>query len=230
MFAVAIDGPSGVGKSSVSREVARQLGFVHIDSGALYRTIALYLLENRIDPDDAAAVEKVLSEISVEAEPDRQEQQMLLCGRNVTKLIRSQAVSDVTSRISKIPQVRDFLLQMQREMAMAGKVIMDGRDIGTVVLPDAPVKIFLTAAPEERARRRYQELLRRGIKAKYEIVLAEVADRDRRDTSRRVSPLKQADDAVLVDSTNNEKAQTVEIIKHIILEKMQSLRGAGDDI
>lgn len=220
MFAVAIDGPSGVGKSSVSKEVARQLGFVHVDTGALYRTIAFYMLEQGITPRAQEQVEKALSEITVSAQPGETEQQMLLNGKNVTAEIRTQKVSELASQFSQLPVVRQFLLQMQRDMAAAGKIIMDGRDIGTVVLPDAPVKIFLTAAPEERARRRYEELLGRGQQADYDTILEEVILRDHRDTSRAVSPLKQAEDAVVVDSTKNVKSQTVEIIKKIILDKM----------
>lgn len=220
MFAVAIDGPSGVGKSSVSKAVAKLLGFVHVDSGALYRTIALHILETGVDPENASAMKEALEQITIQAVPEQDGQQMLLCGRNVTGLIRSREVSDMASRVAKIPQVREYLLQMQRNMAESGNVIMDGRDIGTVVLPDAQVKIFLTASAEERATRRYNELLRRGAKAEYVQILAEVKARDQRDVNREISPLKPAEDAVLVDSTPNVKAQTVEIIKNIILEKM----------
>lgn len=201
MFAVAIDGPAGAGKSSVAKAAAKELGFIYVDTGALYRTIGLYLLEHGIDPKDAASVESVLPDIRVELAYAGEGQQMFLCGENVTDRIRTPEVSMATSACSAIPAVRAFLLELQRGLAGQNNVLMDGRDIGTVVLPDAQLKVFLTASPEERARRRVKQLQEAGQPADFETILADIQDRDYQDSHRAAAPLKQAEDAVLLDTS-----------------------------
>lgn len=221
MFAVAIDGPSGAGKSSVSKAVAARLGFIYVDTGALYRTVGLYLIRNGISPENADAVAAALPDISVEMKHDKSGQRMLLCGEDVTDKIRSGDVSTAASKASAIPAVRRFLFQLQTDMAEKYNVVMDGRDIGTVVLPHAQVKIFLTASPEERARRRVAQLRRQGIPEDYDAVLREIKERDERDSSREVAPLKPCEGAILVDSTNNKKMeQTVNTICELIQKKL----------
>lgn len=221
MFAVAIDGPSGAGKSSVSRAVAARLGFIYVDTGALYRTVGLYLIRNGISPEDTEAVTAALPDIFVEMKHGKSGQRMLLCGEDVTSEIRSGDVSTAASKASAIPAVRQFLFKLQTDMAEKYNVVMDGRDIGTVVLPHAQVKIFLTASPEERARRRMDQLRRQGIPEDYDRVLREIKERDERDSSREVAPLKPCEGAVLVDSTNNKKMeQTVDTICELIQKKL----------
>lgn len=201
MFAVAIDGPAGAGKSSVAKAAAKELGFIYVDTGALYRTIGLYLLEHGIDPKDAASVESVLPDIRVELAYADEGQKMFLCGENVTDRIRTPEVSMATSACSAIPAVRAFLLELQRDLARRNDVLMDGRDIGTVVLPDAQLKVFLTASPEERARRRVKQLQEAGQPADFETILADIQARDYQDSHRAAAPLKQAEDAVLLDTS-----------------------------
>lgn len=221
MFAVAIDGPSGAGKSSVSKAVAQRLGFIYVDTGALYRTVGFYLIQSGIAPEDAQAVTAALPGITVEIKYEQGGQRMLLCGEDVTEKIRTGDVSKAASVASVIPAVRQFLFKLQTDMAENHNVVMDGRDIGTVVLPHAQVKIFLTASAEERARRRVEQLRRQGTPEEYDIVLREIKERDERDSSREVAPLKPCKDAVLVDSTLNEKmTQTVDTICDVIKEKL----------
>lgn len=220
MFAVAIDGPSGSGKSSVSKAVAKSLGLIHIDTGALYRTVALYLLENGVDFSSEEEVSRALPSIKVEMKPSESVQRMLLNGEDVTDKIRTQEVSNAASVSSSLPVVRSFLLKLQTDIAEQNNVIMDGRDIATVVLPNADVKIFLTASPEERARRRYEQLLSDGQKAEYDVILREVKERDERDSTRDVAPLKPSETSVIVDSTKNEIADTIKIITDLVRDKM----------
>lgn len=199
---VAIDGPSGAGKSTLARALARALGFIYLDTGAIYRTVGLFALRRGVEPTDGARVAELLPELRIEMSYGTDGlQHMMLHGEDVTAAIREHQVSAYASKVSAIPAVRDFLLDMQREAARNYDVVMDGRDIGTVVLPEADLKIFLTADPEARARRRYAELVERGETADYEQVLQDVTERDRQDMSRAVSPLKQAEDAVAVDTT-----------------------------
>lgn len=219
MFAVAIDGPSGVGKSTVSRAAAEKLGFIYVDTGALYRTLALFLIEHEVDIGDEAAVKAVLPAIKIEMRYTEAGQRMLLCGKDVTDKIRTEVVSRAASVTSAIPAVRAFLLHLQTEMAQRYNIIMDGRDIGTVVLPHAQVKIFLTAKAEERARRRCEQLKAAGTDADYAAVLKDIQERDYRDTHRETAPLKPAPDAVIVDSTENEMADTVDTIVDIIRKR-----------
>lgn len=220
MFAVAIDGPSGAGKSSVSKAVAKNLGIMYVDTGALYRTVALFLLQNNIDFADEQAVKKVLPQILVEMKYADGEQRMMLNGTDVSDEIRTQEVSNAASVSSGLPAVRDFLFKLQTDMAKRYDVIMDGRDIGTVVLPNADVKIFLTASAEERARRRYEQLKSAGEEVVYETILKEVEERDYRDSHREIAPLKPSDDSIVVDSTENKVEETIEQITNLIREKM----------
>ncbi len=210
MFAVALDGPSGAGKSSIAKAAAKELGFVYVDTGALYRTIGLYLLEHGLDPKDPAQVEPALPEIQVELRHGPEGQKMFLCGREVTGLIRTPEVSMAASRCSAHPAVRAFLLELQRELARKNNVLMDGRDIGTVVLPEARLKVFLTATPEERARRRVKQLQESGHEAEYGEILKDIQQRDYQDTHRETAPLKQAEDAVFLDTTELSFTEVVE--------------------
>ncbi len=218
---IAIDGPSGAGKSTMAKRLARELGFIYVDTGAIYRTLGLFALRQGKAPDDSAAVEGLLPRLSIRmAYAGDGLQHMYLDEEDVTAGIRTQEVSDAASKVSAIPAVRAFLLEMQREMAENSNVVMDGRDIGTVVLPNADVKIFLTATPEARARRRYLELLERGNDADYDTVLREVIERDERDSGRAAAPLKQAEDAVLVDTSDKSLEESFQALLKIIRERI----------
>lgn len=216
MFAVAIDGPAGAGKSSIAKAAAKELGFVYVDTGALYRTIALYLLEHQIAPEDRLGVEAALPEISIDLSYGPQGQRMFLCGEDVTDRIRTPEVSMATSTSSAIPAVRAFLLELQRDLARKNNVLMDGRDIGTTVLPDAQLKIFLTASPEERARRRVKQLREAGQEVEYEAVFQDIVKRDYQDSHRAAAPMKQAEDALLVDTSDLTFQQSVEKIVSLV--------------
>lgn len=218
IYSVAVDGPSGAGKSTLSKAVAAELGIVYVDTGAIYRTIGYYVFSKNIDPKDAAAVIAVLPQLEIEMRyADDGLQHMYLNGQDVTKEIRLPQISMYASNVSAIPEVRTFLLEMQREMARRSCVIMDGRDIGTVVLPDAEVKIFLTADVEVRAQRRWEELRQRGTERPYKEVLREMEERDFNDSHRAAAPLKQADDAVLVETSvldfEESKAKMLQVIR-----------------
>ena len=219
--AVAIDGPSGAGKSTLARAVAKELGFRYVDTGAIYRTVGCAAKGRGLDPTDADAIEALLGELKVEMTYDAEGlQHMLLNGEDVTAEIRLPAISLYASKVSAIPAVRAFLLEMQREMARKYDVIMDGRDIGTVVLPQADVKIFLTASPEDRARRRYLELQERGTPQDYEELLAEIRERDYNDSHRSSAPLRPAADAVLLDTTGNTFEQSCALLRRTIEERL----------
>lgn len=220
MFSVAIDGPAGAGKSSVAKAAAEKLGFVYVDTGALYRTIALYLLEHHIDPADPQAVEAALPDIQVDLEYGPEGQKMFLCGEDVTGKIRTPEVSMATSTSSAIPAVRTYLLGLQRSLAEKNNVLMDGRDIGTVVLPNAQLKVFLTASPEERARRRVLQLEQAGHPADYDTILADIVKRDYQDSHREAAPLKQAEDAVLLDTSEIDFQHSVEKLTALVRERM----------
>jgi len=216
---IAIDGPSGAGKSTLARMTAERLGYVYIDTGAIYRSVALYVLKSGADPKDPDAVAKLLPDIRVELKHDVSGlQRMYLNGEDVTEQIRTPEVSIVASDTSAMPAVRRALIDMQRGIAKNGGVVMDGRDIGTVVLPDAEVKIFLTATPEERARRRCRELKEKGLPAAYEDVLRDMIYRDKNDSTRASAPLRQAEDAVLLDTTELTLEESFEAIKNIVSE------------
>lgn len=221
-ISIAIDGPSGAGKSTLARSISAKLEYLYVDTGAIYRTIGLYALENGIDPKDEPAVTASLPQIHVGLEYGADGlQHMLLNGRDVTKDIRLPDVSLYASAVSAHPPVRAFLLEMQRKLARENNVIMDGRDIGTVVLPDAEVKVFLTATASERARRRCLELEQRGTPQPFEKVLAEIEERDWNDSHRPTAPLCQAEDAVLLDTTELDFHQSEEALLKIIKEKTE---------
>lgn len=201
-ISIAIDGPSGAGKSTLARRLATTLRFLYVDTGAIYRTIAYYAYANHLDPADEAAVLAALPDIRIELRHDAEGlQRMILNGEDVTDAIRLPQISQYASVVSAYPGVRAFLLEMQRDFARKGSVIMDGRDIGTVVLPQADVKIFLTASPEARARRRCLELEQRGTPEPFDQVLSEIQQRDWDDSHRETAPLRRAEDAVVVDTT-----------------------------
>ena len=221
MFSVAIDGPAGAGKSSVAKAAAQRLGFVYVDTGALYRTIGLYLLRRGVDPSDPAAVEPLLPAIEVTLAHSAEGQKMFLCGEDVTGLIRTPEVSMAASACSAIPAVRAALLELQRDLAKKHDVLMDGRDIGTVVLPDAPLKIFYTADAGERARRRVKQLRDAGKPADYDAILEDIRRRDDQDSHRAAAPLKQADDAVLLDTTRLTFDQAVEAVVRLVRERQR---------
>jgi len=215
---VALDGPAGAGKSTLARKAARHFGLIYVDTGALYRCVGLHALRRGADPGDEAAVSKLLPEIKIEMKYDGQGiQRMLLCGEDVTDAIRLPEVSKYASDVSAMPTVRDFLMNMQREAAAKYDVIMDGRDIGTVVLPDAGLKVFLTADPETRAYRRYLELKAKNVSTDLAEVLKEMNYRDKQDSERQVAPLKPAGDAVLLDTTNMSLPESFKALCNIIL-------------
>ena len=221
LYSVAIDGPSGAGKSTLAKAAAAALGICYVDTGAIYRTIGYGVYCRGIDPSDAAAVAAVLPEMRLEMRYDQAGlQRMMLAGEDVTDQIRLPEMSRYASTVSAIPAVRDFLLELQRDQARRRSVIMDGRDIGTVVLPDATVKIFLTASPEARATRRWKEYQAKGIDTPYEEVLADVKQRDYQDTHRAAAPLKQAEDAVLLDTSELDFEQSLDAMKQIIAKKI----------
>ena len=220
MVSIAIYGPSGAGKSTLARSAAAELGYLYVDTGAIYRTIGYYAHANHIDPKDEQAVASALPQVRVELTyGDDGLQHMLLNGQDVTKEIRLPEISLCASAVSAHPGVRAFLLEMQRELARTHNVIMDGRDIGTVVLPDADVKIFLTASPEARARRRMLELEQRGTPEPYEKILKEIEQRDWDDSHRATAPLRQAEDAVLLDTTELNFEESREALLKLIRER-----------
>lgn len=220
-ISIAIDGPSGAGKSSLARKAAAALSYLYVDTGAIYRTIACYVLRKEIDPADEASVIAALPHIQVELTYGADGlQHMHLNGEDVTSEIRLPQVSACASVVSAYPQVRSFLLDMQRALARTHNVIMDGRDIGTVVLPHAQVKVFLTASPEARAKRRCLELEQRGTPEPYEKVLEDIQRRDWNDTHRSAAPLRQAEDAVVLDTTTLDFAQSLAALLQIIKERV----------
>ncbi len=220
-FQIAIDGPAGVGKSTIAKRLATDLQFTYVDTGAMYRTIALYYIEKGISPVDEAVVLKHLDDISVSLEYIDGAQNIFLNNRNVTEQIRTPEVSIGASQVAVIGKVREKLVRLQREIGNRQNVIMDGRDIGTKVFPEADVKIFLTASCEERARRRVSEMQEKGMAVSYEETLADIRFRDHNDSTREIDPLRPAEDAVIVDNTDDTLEQTVEKIKVIIKERIQ---------
>ena len=220
-FAVALDGPSGAGKSTIAKAVARKMGLVYVDTGALYRSIALASVEAGIETPDASNMQPLLDKISLNLVYQNDAQRVILNEQDVSEKIRTPEVSLAASKVSALPLVRTYLLDLQRDIARKGAVIMDGRDIGTVILPDAEVKIFLTASDEERARRRYLELLQKGEMTTLEQVLEDMRIRDARDMARETAPLKQADDAVLLDASELSLEQAIEAVLDIIHAKIQ---------
>lgn len=221
MISIAIDGPSGAGKSTISRKAAEKFGFIYVDTGAIYRTIGLATKIRGVSLDDTAAVVALLPTLEIELKyNDAGEQHMYLDGNDVSRDIRLPEVSMLASKVSAIPAVREFLVDMQRGMAEKYDVIMDGRDIGNVILPNADLKIFLTADVRDRARRRYEELRAKGMEKPFDEVLAEMEKRDEQDTQRAAAPLKAADDAVLLDTSGNTLEESIDEVCRLISEKM----------
>ena len=217
---VAIDGPAGAGKSTIARALAQALHFVYVDTGALYRAVGYYMLTNGVPLKEAARVEARLPEITLELKYADGTQRVILNGEDVSGKIRTPEVSMAASVVSAQPPVRRFLFDLQRDTAKKSDVIMDGRDIGTVVLPDARLKIFLTASPEARAKRRYAELCEKGEKVTYDAVLADMVKRDYDDTHRAAAPLKAADDAVLVDTTALSLEESIDTLRRLVEERL----------
>ena len=219
--AVALDGPAGAGKSTIAKRAAKALDFIYVDTGALYRTIGYAASVNGVEPVDSPEVDELLTKITVDLTfNDKGEQIVLLNGEDVSGFIRTPEASMTASRISAVPNVRAFLLDLQRNMAKTHNVIMDGRDIGTVVLPDAQVKIFLTASPEARAGRRYKELIEKGMDVNYEDILHDVITRDYNDSHRETAPLKPAEGCVIVDTTELDLEQSIDKIISVIKENI----------
>ena len=223
-FNIAIDGPAGAGKSTIARSAARNLGFLYVDTGAMFRAIALYLMRNEVNIQDTDCLIKALEEINIRIVYFDGEQQIILNNENVTSYLRDEKVGNMASLSSAHPKVREKLLQLQRNLASENDVIMDGRDIGTVVLPNADVKIYLTASVEERANRRYLELIEKGEKADLEKIKDDIRTRDYQDMNRSTAPLRQAEDAVVIDSSS----MTInEVMDKIIDAFQESLKLKG---
>ena len=218
IYNIAIDGPAGAGKSTIAKKLAADLGYVYVDTGAMYRAMAYYFLQNNIAADDEAAISAACPDVNVTIEYKDGAQQVILNGENVNGVIRNEAVGNMASATSVYPVVRTKLVELQRQLAAKQSVIMDGRDIGTVVLPDANVKIYLTARSKVRAKRRYDELTAKGEKCDLDAIEQDIIDRDYRDMHRETSPLKQADDAVLLDSSDLDIDGVVAKMKEIIKE------------
>lgn len=219
MISIAIDGPGGAGKSTIARTLAKDMGYLYVDTGALYRAIGLYARRNGAAPGDMERVAALLPGIRLDLRWVEGIQRVYLNGKDVSDEIRLPEISMAASDVSAMVPVRDFLLELQRDMARKNNVVMDGRDIGTVVLPDAQVKIFLTAAPEERARRRCRELEEKGIPGDYQQVLSELRQRDEQDQKRAAAPLRQAEDAVLADTTGLTLEESLDLVKGIVKER-----------
>ena len=218
---IAIDGPAGAGKSTLARKLAKTMGFLYVDTGAIYRTVALKVLRENADPADPGQVIPLLEGLEIHMGYDSSgEQRMYLAGEDVSEAIRRHEVSGAASKVSAIPEVRAFLLDYQRKQARENSVVMDGRDIGTVVLPGADVKIFLTAAPEARARRRLRELEQRGEAADFDAILHDIQERDYQDEHRPIAPLRQAEDAVLLDTTELNLEQSLSRLLALVKEKI----------
>ena len=219
-ISIAIDGPSGAGKSTLAKMMAKEFGFIYVDTGAMYRAIGLYVCRKGVQTSDIPGVIACLDDISVDLRYVDGAQHVFLNDEDVSGLIRTEEISRYASAVSAIPEVRAFLLSLQRTLAQNSDVIMDGRDIGTVVLPDAPIKVFLTADDSDRAMRRYTELKERGEDVTFEGVFASLRERDRHDSERAVAPLRPADDAVLLDTTGIGLEESAAMLKDIITEKM----------
>lgn len=219
MVSIAIDGPSGSGKSTISKCLAKKLNFLNVDTGALYRAIAYFLLSNKIDYKNEANIIKYLDEIKIDVKNKNYNQTIFLNHENITNKIRSNDISMISSYVSAMPTVRNYLLNLQRNLAKSNNVIMDGRDIGTVVLPDADIKIFLTASPNVRAKRRYIQLAKKTENVNYEEILNTLNERDFNDSNRETAPLKPAPDAVIFDNSEHTLDQTIDMLLKIIKER-----------
>ena len=220
MINIAIDGPAGAGKSTIAKTVSKELGYIYVDTGALYRTVGLNALRKGVDTKDAEGVIATLEGLDVSLRFIDKEQRVFLGDEDVSTAIRQNEVSMAASNVSAIPKVREFLFDLQRNIAKNNNCLMDGRDIGTVVLPDAQIKLFLTASAEARADRRYKELIEKGQTVDYDVILQEIKDRDYQDSHREIAPLKQADDAILVDSTEMNLQETIDYMLNLIKERI----------
>ena len=224
-YAIAIDGPSGAGKSTIARAAASDYGFIYVDTGAIYRTVGLAAFNNELDRRDETAVAAILPELNIEMKYSAEgEQRMYLNGTDVSKEIRRPEISICASDVAALPAVRTFLLELQRKMARENSVIMDGRDIGTVVLPDAELKIFLTASAEARAQRRMLELENKGIKSSFEEVLRDIEYRDAQDSGRAAAPLKRADDAIEIDTSSINFDESLKLVESVIEQHLKISR------
>ena len=220
MINIAIDCPAGAGKSTIAKTVSKELGYIYVDTGALYRTVGLNALRKGVDTKDAESVIATLDGLEVSLRFVDNEQRVFLGEEDVSAAIRQNEVSMAASNVSAIPRVREFLFDLQRNIAKNNNCLMDGRDIGTVVLPDAQIKLFLTASAEARADRRYKELIEKGQTVDYDVILQEIKDRDYQDSHREIAPLKQADDAILVDSTEMNLQETIDYMLNLIKERI----------
>lgn len=215
-YSVAIDGPAGAGKSTIAKLISKEMGYIYVDTGAMYRAMAVYFTKNNIDPDDENAINAAVGNVDISIEYQNGEQQVILNGENVTGLLRTEETGNMASRTSKYKEVRSKLVELQRQLAKTSDVVMDGRDIGTTVLPDAFVKIYLTASSDARAKRRYDELAANGEQCDINDIKEDIEKRDYQDMHREISPLKQADDAILLDTSNMNIEQVVAAMRDII--------------
>ena len=221
-FNIAIDGPAGAGKSTIARRTAQELSFIYVDTGALYRALAVFLVDEGVSPEDTEKVKEAVKSVKVSIAYENGEQQVLVNGKNVTDRLRAESVGNMASTISAIPAVRAALLDLQRDLAKAHDVLMDGRDIGTNVLPDAELKIYLTASVETRAERRYRDLQEKGVEKPLSEIKKEIEERDHRDMTRAIAPLKQAEDAVYLDTSHMNIDEVVEAIKKLYRERKEA--------
>ncbi len=219
-YSIAIDGPAGAGKSTIAKAVSSNLSFIYVDTGAMYRAMALFLLRKGIEPDDLSGISKVYDDVDINLDYIDKEQQIYLNAENVSKVIRTEEVGNAASTVSKHLIIREKLVELQQKIAMNTSVVMDGRDIGTVVLPSADLKIYLTASPEERAKRRYLDLKDKGIDGDVEVIKEDIISRDNQDMNREHSPLRQAEDAILLDSSNMSIEEVVAEILRLFSEKV----------
>ena len=221
-FNIAIDGPAGAGKSTIARRTAQELSFIYVDTGALYRALAVFLVDEGVSPEDTEKVKEAVKSVKVSIAYENGEQQVLVNGKNVTDRLRAESVGNMASTISAIPAVRAALLDLQRDLAKAHDVLMDGRDIGTNVLPDAELKIYLTASVETRAERRYRDLQEKGVEKPLSEIKKEIEERDHRDMTRAIAPLKQAEDAVYLVTSHMNIDEVVEAIRQLYRERKKA--------
>lgn len=215
-YSVAIDGPAGAGKSTIAKLISREMGYIYVDTGAMYRAMAVYFSKNKVNPEDESAINEAVKNVDIKIEYQNGEQQVILNGENVTGLLRTEETGNMASKTSKYKEVRSKLVELQRELAKTTDVVMDGRDIGTTVLPDAFVKIYLTASSDARAKRRYDELVAKGEQSDLSAIKEDIEKRDYQDMHREISPLKQAEDAVLLDTSDMNIEQVVAAMRDII--------------
>ena len=215
-YSVAIDGPAGAGKSTIAQLISREMGYIYVDTGAMYRAMAVYFSKNKVNPEDESAINEAVKNVDIKIEYQNGEQQVILNGENVTGLLRTEETGNMASKTSKYKEVRSKLVELQRELAKTTDVVMDGRDIGTTVLPDAFVKIYLTASSDARAKRRYDELVAKGEQCDLSAIKEDIEKRDYQDMHREISPLKQAEDAVLLDTSDMNIEQVVAAMRDII--------------